>query len=196
MRRMLAPVGPMRSHSSLIILAIGASLACACSGEGARPVEVEVADPAPLPTVLTEDGEPVDPETARAVGEALQQLRTGESEPVPAADRAAARDASALHGRWNILHTIYRTNGVGGAPSPPIVPTSWEFTPAGAFLVRGGNAIDARYMYTGDRVIVSGFGPVQDYRVDRLDAGELRLTSVIEAGSLRIENTTVLNRAR
>jgi hypothetical protein len=44
--------------------------------------------------------------------------------------------------------------------------------------------------------LVSGFGPVQDYRVDRLDGSELRVTSVIEAGSLRIENTTVLDRAR
>lgn len=169
----------------------------ACS-ERARPVPVEPvsAEPAPLPTVVTEDGEPVDPETARAIGEALRQLQNGESEPVPAADRAAARDASALHGRWNIVHTIFRTNGEGGEPSPPIVPTTWELTPEGAFLVRGGNAIDARYTYTGDRVIISGFGPVQDYRVDRLDEAELHLTSVIGAGSVRIENTTVLHRAR
>jgi hypothetical protein len=182
----------------MALLACAAMLG-ACS-ERARPVPVEVepvsADPAPLPTVVTEHGEPVDPETARAIGEALRQLQNGASEPLPAADRAAARDASALHGRWNIVHTIFRTNGEGGEPSPPIVPTSWEFTPEGAFLARGGNAIDARYTYTGDRVIISGFGPVQDYRVDRLEGGELHLTSVIEAGSVRIENTTVLNRAR
>ena len=196
----------IRAAALPLALVIGAPFFFgACSGEGPQPVAVEVsAQPsnepgssqAPLPTIVTEDGQPVDPETARAIGQALRDIQNGESEPVPAADVAGARDATALHGRWNIRHTIYRTNGEGGPPSAPILPATWEFTPDGAFQVRGGNSIDARYTYTGDRLVVSGFGPVQDYRVDRLDDSELRVTSVIEAGSLRIENTTVLDRAR
>lgn len=180
----------MRAVASLLALTV---LACS-EPPRAEPVPVE---PAPVePTiVMNEEGERADPATEQAVRRALDDLQHMEPEAPSPEDRAAARDASSVHGRWSIRHTIHRTNGRGAEPSPPLVPTTWELAPDGAFRVRGANAIDARYMYTGDRLIISGFGPVQEYRVDRQTPTELHLTSVIEAGSVRLENTTVLDRA-
>ena len=130
-----------------------------------------------------------------AIGDAIRQLQGGEAEAIPADTQARAQDASQLHGRWNIRHTLHRTNGEGGPPAAPIVPGSWDFTPDGAFRVRGGNTIEGRYTYTGESIVISALGPTQEYRVDRLDESELHVTAVIEAGALRIENTTVLDRA-
>ena len=55
-------------------------------------------------------------------------------------------------------------------------------------------AIDASYVFTGDHLIVTGFGPKQDYRIDTLTADALDVTGVIEAGSLKLENSTLLKR--
>ena len=162
-----------------------------------RPVAVAPAPTAaPKPVVLTPDGKGVDPQTAQTIADVVQELQNQAPEAPSAADLAAAQDARELHGIWNVRHTVGRTNGQNGSPSPPLMPTSWEFTPGGALLIRGGNSIDMRYTYTGNDIVVTGLGPRQDYHVDRLTATELRVTTVIVATpSFRMENTTVLDRA-
>lgn len=155
---------------------------------GRPPPQVVVAEP---------DGtlQPVDPAMAEPVGQALNDLATMEPEAATAADVAAKQDPAKLLGTWTIHHTISRTNGEASEPSEPLMPTSWEFGADGTFHVRGGMAIDAAYLFTGDRLVVTGFGPKQDYRIDRLTDDALEVTGVIEVGTLKLENTTVLAKA-
>jgi len=138
----------------------------------------------------------LDPETAQAIREAWKQLQTAPAGTLSPETKALARDAKVLEGVWSIRHTLARTNGKGGPPSEPLVPATWEFKKDGTLLVRGGTAIEAHYTYTGERLLVSGFGPVQDYHVDRLTDTELQVTWTLDAASLKIENTTMLERAR
>ncbi|MBX3248666.1 MAG: hypothetical protein KF901_15930 [Myxococcales bacterium] len=182
----------MRSALALPVLLL---LVTGCE-ERPRPIpEPAVAPGATIaPRIVTPDGEEIDPETARLIGDALRDLERAPAEGPP--EGLEAQDASALHGRWTIRHTIHRTNGEASEPSPPLAPTTWDISDDGQLRIRGGNALNLGYVYTGDRLVVTGMGPAQEYRVDGVSDTELRLTTLIEAGSLRLENTTVLDRAR
>ena len=178
------------------------------TGCGHDPIPAEIAeDPPPMilprgETVAPNTVDPnsvapdsVDPNTAETIREAIDEIQNMPPEEASEEVRAAAQDASALHGRWQIRHTIHRTNGEASEPSPPLIPTAWIFDSDGSMQIRGANRMDLRYTYTGDRLVITGMGPAQDYRVDSVSEAELRVTAVIEAGSLRLENTTVLERA-
>jgi hypothetical protein len=147
------------------------------------------------PVVAGGELKPVDQETGRQIAETLGQLAQEPAEGLTVEDRAAARDPAKVLGRWKIRHTIYKTNGEASEPSDPIVPTVWNFTKDGQLKVEGGNQLQLRYIFTGDKLIVTGFGPKQDYGIVKLTDQDLEVVAKISAGSVRIENTTVLTRA-
>lgn len=157
--------------------------AVACK-ENPRPVRV---DPPKAAKKL-------DDKTAKEISKTVGQLLEAEPEKLSDADRKAAADASKLHGEWQIRHTIMRTNGKSSGPSKPLVPTRWSFDEKGRLKVVGGMKIDGAYVYTGEKLIITGLGPKQTYTVDALSETELKVTARIEAGSVLIENTTVLER--
>jgi hypothetical protein len=159
-----------------------------------RAVPLPAGDPDPVVVVQGQPGRKVDPKTSKSIINAVRTLTKGPAEQPSAADRAAGMDPGKLVGRWQIVHTIHKTNGKAGAPARPIVPAQWELTRDGRLLIKGGMTINARYIYTGEALIISGLGPKQTYTIARLTASELEVVATIAAGSLRIENTTVLKR--
>ncbi|TNF38613.1 MAG: hypothetical protein EP329_00080 [Deltaproteobacteria bacterium] len=170
------------------------SLLAACQ-EKAVPVH----DPAETPARTAEwkgrgAGEGKVDGQVDGLGEAMRRLVADEAVPPTAADRAAAVDATPLVGRWQIRHILYRTDGVERGPEPPMVPSTWDFGPDGQVIVDSGMRLRLAYLYTGDRIIVTGMGPRLELHVDALTAEELRFTSRFEVGDAHIANTTVLRR--
>ncbi|MCA9665231.1 MAG: hypothetical protein KC503_06570 [Myxococcales bacterium] len=123
-----------------------------------------------------------------------RKLLASKAGPLPASVRQAAKDPTPLLGRWQVVHTIYRTNGRSRGPSRPIVPTTWTFGRDGSFVVSGGMTIRGRYVFTGSALHVAALGPSTRYRIDARSATRMALTSTIAAGSLHIANTTVLRK--
>lgn len=138
----------------------------------------------------------VDDETAETIVETTKALLEAKPEPIAANDAAQAVDATALHGTWRIRHTIHATNGEKSAPSEPLAPTRWELRPDGVLKVDGPMQIDGRYVYTGKTLVISALGPKATYTVDALTQSELRVTGTIEAGTVKLENTIVLDREK
>lgn len=179
-------------------------LAGSCKRQRARAEPVAVPAPAPpaapaaapdpVVVVQGQPGRRVDPKTSKLIVDTLRSLQRGPAEAPSAADRAAEKDPGKLVGRWQVVHTIHKTNGKAAAPARPIVPATWELTRDGRMLIKGGMTINARYIYTGEALIVSGFGPKQTYSIARLTDTELEVVATIAAGSLRLENTTLLRR--
>ncbi|MDP2308785.1 MAG: hypothetical protein Q8P18_22380 [Pseudomonadota bacterium] len=137
----------------------------------------------------------VSPETQQAITQTLDNIASGATEPVPAADLAAAQDPTALLGRWQITQTRGTINGVASEPAEPLMPTAWVFTADGRMKVDGGMQIDAGYTYTGKKLFVSGMGPTLEYSILELSGTELEVLHRITAGdTLVIENTTILKK--
>lgn len=135
-----------------------------------------------------------DPRIADDVNQALNTLATAEPEKASAEDLAAAKDPVKLLGKWQIVHTIHSTNGKTGPPTPPLARTIWNIEKDGRISVLGGMKMEMRYVYTGERLIITGLGPKLDYKVVKLTDDRLEIQSRIEAGTTVIENTTVLKR--
>ena len=137
---------------------------------------------------------PVDPEIAKDVNQALHTIAASKPEKASAEDLAAAKDPAKLLGKWQIVHTIHSTNGKAGPPTPPLAPTAWNIEKDGRITLQGGMKMEMRYVYTGDRLIITGLGPKLDYKVVKLTKDRLEIQSRIEAGTTVIENTTVFMR--
>jgi hypothetical protein len=192
----------MRLTKTLILVAgMAALLLSGCKKE--RPHEIKVKGRAPQPEVVVvkevspggkQQMKAVDPQMAEDVNQALNELVAANPEPASAADLAAAKDPGKLLGKWEIVHTVHSTNGKKSPPSLPLARTVWTFEKDGRLSVLGGMKIDLRYVYTGDRLILTGLGPKQDYRVVELTDRRLEVTVRIEAGTTLIENTTVLKK--
>jgi hypothetical protein len=194
---------PIAAAATLLLSMSFLLLATSCRRERARAEPAPVARVAPAPKatpldpVVVVQGQPgrkVDPKTSKFIIDAVRTLTKGPAEQPSAADRTAGKDPGKLVGRWQIVHTIHKTNGKAGAPAKPIVPAQWELTRDGRLLIKGGMTINARYIYTGAALIISGLGPKQTYTIARHTDSELEVVATIAAGSLRIENTTVLKR--
>jgi len=168
----------IRGTKPIVALAIALSLA-SCNKEEARPA------PAPSETPVRV--------TDKEITSAAEKLLKGPAEPATAADKAQRVDAAKFYGKWNIVHTVMLTNGEGG-PTKPIMPTTWTFNKDGGLAIEGGMSISMKYIYTGDKLIMTGMGPKQEYDVVRLTDSELEVRAVISAGATRIENTTLLRR--
>jgi hypothetical protein len=140
--------------------------------------------------------EPVPADVAKEVVQAVNTLTTTPPEPLSAAQQAAAKDPGKLVGRWNILKTIAVTNGTASEPSEPLMPTAWVITADGHLQVDGGMQISATYVYTGDKLVISGMGPVLEYRVTKLTDTDLEVVDHMDVSeSLVFDNTTVFRRA-
>lgn len=196
---------PIAAAATLLLSMSFLLLATSCRRERARAEPAPVArvapapkatplDPDPVVVVQGQPGRKVDPKTSKSIIDAVRSLQKGPAEQPSAADRASGKDPGKLVGRWQIVHTIHKTNGKAGAPAKPIVPAQWELTRDGRLLIKGGMTINARYIYTGAALIISGLGPKQTYTIARLTDSDLEVVATIAAGSLRIENTTVLRR--
>ena len=158
------------------------------------PVVVESGKPDRPVKVVSPDGiQDVDDTTAETINSVLNQLNTMTPEEGSAADKAAAVDASRLVGEWQIQHLIHRTDGKV-SQSEPLMPTRWTIGPDGTFTVNGGMSMNLRYIYTGDKLIVTGLGPKMEYTIDKLTDTTLQTTNKITAGNTHIENTTVLQK--
>ncbi len=138
----------------------------------------------------------VDDATAKSILNSTKTLMESKPEQIAAADQAKAADASKLHGTWRVRHTIHSTNGEKSAPAAPLAPTRWTFEKNGGLEIAGPMKIDGRYVYTGKTIIISALGPKATYDVEKLEGDELRVVTKIEAGTLRIANTTVLDREK
>lgn len=176
---------PVRKPPLFLTLRLVVLLAAPACKEPPRPEPV--APPAPVR---------VDDETAKSIVDTTKKLMDAKPEPIAAADKAKAADASKLHGTWRVRHTIHSTNGEKSAPAAPLAPTRWTFEKNGDLKIAGPMKIDGSYVYTGKTIIISALGPTATYEVEKLEGDELRVVTKIEAGTLRIANTTVLDREK
>jgi len=91
----------------------------------------------------------------KEIASAVDKLMNDPAEKATAADAAKRKDPTQLLGRWNIAHTVMLTNGEGG-PVKPLAPTSWTFDKDGGLAIAGGMSMKMKYIYTGDKLIVTG----------------------------------------
>ncbi len=144
--------------------------------------------------VVGEDGnmQAVDPEMGELINSALKQLQNTPSEQPSDAERAKAVDPGKLIGKWEILHSIYTNNGEASPPSKPLGVGIWESFEDGRLSIRAGMDIAGRYVYTGERLIVSGMGPKIDYRVKTLSSSRLEVVSRSEYTPGNVSETMVV----